>query len=466
MLENRECPLEAGASLVSAFAPRAFSLRTHTPEQLASLGMYVQSRHFMSAFRLFAHDSIRSLKSRLSCRVSRLSPSWRPRHRLSARRLIRRFARDSPLARSTQCRSTAQVQVAQRALPAVVALPAWRSVLALERFCALQQDAASGGALVRVPPFPSTAVWFAARSLALLPRAGGAPSGRAPLAARSAGLCADAPHLVASVVAQSWLRVTTTQFGYRMSLARRGVAGDATRSTLQFARAADGAHDDCAMWLVVGVARRVLHAPAGMSLLMDALVDCLSAMLADAAVGGGGDLCVLSAEGCGKSVMCAWLAQALGYGADEVVHVDLFKEVSTRDLFMRRDTSDSRRHRVADAATGACRAARPPGAARRRAPPASGRARGADRAAARSAAGALTTARAFCAQQAYDAMQFREALTDAQMLARGWRRAHEAFRVVLCGNDGVVARRGARRCALVAHRGSHCRPCAATCCPS
>jgi hypothetical protein len=40
LLENRECPLENGASLVSA-ARHAILLRSHTPQQLASLGMCV-----------------------------------------------------------------------------------------------------------------------------------------------------------------------------------------------------------------------------------------------------------------------------------------------------------------------------------------------------------------------------------------------------------------------------------------
>jgi hypothetical protein len=321
----------------------------------------------------------------------------------------------------------AQVQIAQRALPSVVALPAWRSVLALERFCALQQDASSGGALVRVPPFPSTAVWFAARSLALLPH----QSAR-HLVARLWPLdqlaCSDTPHLW-QALSPNLGADDDSQLGYRVVGAARRSAASRTVA-LQFARTADGAvtHVDVAGGLH---GTPTLHAPAGV-VVVGALADCLAAMLADAAVGGG-DLCVLAAEGCGKSVMCAWFAQALGYGADEVVHVDLFKEVSTRDLFMRRDTNDSGdtvwqmqplvqavQHGRLALLDGAHRP--PPGVL-----------------------AALTEllldrqlalddgTRILCAD-AYDAVQFREALSDEQMLARGWRRAHEAFRVVLCGN--------------------------------
>jgi hypothetical protein len=385
--------------------------------------MYVQCSHFFS----FNCSHVRFVTQVVRVTLTFVSlQSWRQRHRLSARRLIRRSARDSPRAPSTQCRSPLRCRLRSALCPPLSRCPrgarCWRSSASVHfsktppaavRSCACRRFRArrsgSRRARSRCCRTSRRGIWSRASGRSI--------SWRAPTRRISGKRC------------RPILAPRTTRSLAIALLAPRGAAASRTIA-LQFARASDGAVTTVD---VVGGRHGTptLHAPAGV--VASTRSPIASRRCWPTRRGGGGDLCVLSAEGCGKSVMCAWFAQALGYGADEVVHVDLFKEVSTRDLFMRRDTSDSgdtvwQMQPLVQAVLHG-RLALLDGA--HRPPP--------------GVLAALTEllldrqlalddgTRILCAH-AYDAMQFREALTDEQMLARGWRRAHEAFRVVLCGN--------------------------------
>jgi MoxR-like ATPase len=393
LLENRACPLEHGAALVSA-ARFAELRRSHSAAELAALGI----RACHADFRVVA----------ILAPGAPLDPPLRSRF---AARVLPPLPLD------------AQVAVTARALPHVVALPAWRSVLALERFCATQQDAASGGALLRVPPFSSTGVWFAARSLAALPEQ--SPRHLASLLWPLELLaCDDAPHV--------W-QALAPEFGKELEFGYRAVGVERTGASsvqIEFRSQRDGAR--VAVSARGGRDGHVSLAPAHGVVAVDELLARLSAMLADAAVGA--SLCVLAAEGCGKSVMCAWFARALGYAAHEMTFVDLFKDVSSRDLFLRRDTDDDSgdtvwvvqplvRAMLAGHLVVLDGAHRPPPGV----------------------LAALTEVlldgqltledgTKLLNAGAFDALCGELSLRAEQMLARGWRRVHESFRVILCGN--------------------------------
>ena len=336
MLENRTCPLDGGGSLISAQRYDTL-LATHTRDELHAL----QLRRCDERFRIVA------IGAPVPPYVGApLDPPLRSR--FAARRLD---------ALSTSARTRLAAQLGQ----AVPSSAAWRCVVALERLCEQQQQQqqqlapSNATRLVRVPPLPAVAVApFAALSIARFPAQSPAHLLRRmlPLAALA---CTDATIVMRAVadVTRVALDDASVAFGYRVVERRRlssdidinnNSGGDADRVAFTFRHATTGATTRVSL---VGAPSHINRhasmsdaaslAPPSSMIALDAHYDTLAALLADMTCGA--TPCIVAPSGCGKSLMCRWLALALGFDA-RIVTVQLFKDVSTRELLMRRATTD------------------------------------------------------------------------------------------------------------------------------